>query len=975
MMTLTQAERLVRKIAEAISQPASDAQTAKLAQDYAEVCRAANRRLEQCAIMIEAGQFLQALQLAETPPPLLDLITLLSFRQAAEWRNYCQAHQLPWTEAFYDKYVRLLNNAYGKGIASDHPFYRDYRRAVMENDDVRALSILRVISRLNPADANTKEELKRLEEKLLRVKLENLSRVVATGDDAAIQACLQQLDVTGLPVPASHPAWQQAQVARCQEMLRRAEQLRQQGAWQEVEEVVEEIHALATRGNLRLPEAEADLWTDLEAWTAQQRATYAAEQDFRRAVSALEYELDASAAQQAANARLNKASASAAYHTLEEKWREAQRFGQALPEELVGQYRKCSDWLLQQIRAAERRQRLTAVMAVLVILGTIGAVIPYFLTSARQHEFAQRFQRLESERNASAVESLLAAAPASWKSNPRMAESLDKARDFVTREKELKQTFDQKLAGLQNIAAAGFRGASVEIGPNRASCDHALNLLAPEYQAAAKSALDAWDIRWQAFRNAEMGGVLNQAEAAAEGLNSTNSVELVRASMSQIQARLSGLAPLEAQPPPLEQGLADRIGRLTNKVEIWTATTEKWEQAQAALGHAQSLEQYLASLDQLAASPFATLAQREAVEGIARLQISQEGLLGQLLLPGNRPAWHILTNVTGWSASLMPEQPTSQEKDLYFKLRDDKNVRDVYAYELITNGRPGNPYQSHPIFVQGAMAPNKAGDESGMVHDPALFQDSLHFVQTAYSDWNYIKVERLYRTQECDSYERLGLGELIDANTGNYQKPILQIFDQLNQEAKASAAFRAFVTLKFLAVAQVRPDDWGLLWCPSAAAHIQALTDLGAKDIRSGDWMVPDRSDKFERPLQEYFAQARAIPLEKQARFLQQLARGTCERGFSFAGFMDAFGHPVLLALGSPAVELCGWSKSGSATVLLRKAASGAGYASLAEPLPYSPLFAFAGDRRELLLQTLTATGYPAALAGPILPPFFGSAL
>src|SRR5271169_3524355 len=107
MITITQAERLVRKIAEVVGQPASDTQTAKLAQDYADLCRVANRRLEQCAIMIEAGQSLQALQLAETLPPLLDLITVLSFRQAAEWRAYCQTHNLPLTEPFYDKYVRL----------------------------------------------------------------------------------------------------------------------------------------------------------------------------------------------------------------------------------------------------------------------------------------------------------------------------------------------------------------------------------------------------------------------------------------------------------------------------------------------------------------------------------------------------------------------------------------------------------------------------------------------------------------------------------------------------------------------------------------------------------------------------------------------------------------------------------------------------------------------------------------------------
>src|SRR5580658_7280905 len=127
MTTITQAERVVRKIIEALAQPPSETQAAKLAQDYADLCRAASRRLEQCALMIEAGQSLQALQLAETPPPLLDLITVLSFREAADWRAYCQGHQLPWSEAFYDKHLRQLNSAYGKGIAADHPYYRDYR--------------------------------------------------------------------------------------------------------------------------------------------------------------------------------------------------------------------------------------------------------------------------------------------------------------------------------------------------------------------------------------------------------------------------------------------------------------------------------------------------------------------------------------------------------------------------------------------------------------------------------------------------------------------------------------------------------------------------------------------------------------------------------------------------------------------------------------------------------------------------------
>src|SRR5215475_7375144 len=125
MMTLAQAERLVRKISESLGQPALEAQAPKLAQDFAELGRAASRRLEQCAVMIEAGQELQALQLAETPPPLLDVITLLSFRLAADWRAYCQGHGLPAVEPFFDKYVRLLNTAYGKGNTGENPFYKD----------------------------------------------------------------------------------------------------------------------------------------------------------------------------------------------------------------------------------------------------------------------------------------------------------------------------------------------------------------------------------------------------------------------------------------------------------------------------------------------------------------------------------------------------------------------------------------------------------------------------------------------------------------------------------------------------------------------------------------------------------------------------------------------------------------------------------------------------------------------------------
>ena len=87
-------------------------------------------------------------------------------------------------------------------------------------------------------------------------------------------------------------------------------------------------------------------------------------------------------------------------------------------------------------------------------------------------------------------------------------------------------------------------------------------------------------------------------------------------------------------------------------------------------------------------------------------------------------------------------------------------MRDVYAYELIANPRPNNPYHIPTrSLCRARWLPIAAADERAWSTIRPFIQDSLHFVQTAYSDWDYIKVKRLYRTRECDSYERLGLGE------------------------------------------------------------------------------------------------------------------------------------------------------------------------------------------------------------------------
>src|ERR1035438_10014558 len=174
-MTLLEIERLVRKISELLKQVGNPALAPKLAEDFAAACHAANLRLQQCEAMIKAGDRQQAIQLAETAPNLLDLVTVLEFRGSDEWRGYCQQNSLPIADRIDARSVQTLNRCYAQGITTDHPLYAAYRSAVLSRNDEEALKTLQSITRLNPADTNAASELARLDAKVLDRKSTRLN--------------------------------------------------------------------------------------------------------------------------------------------------------------------------------------------------------------------------------------------------------------------------------------------------------------------------------------------------------------------------------------------------------------------------------------------------------------------------------------------------------------------------------------------------------------------------------------------------------------------------------------------------------------------------------------------------------------------------------------------------------------------------------------------------------------------------------
>src|SRR5215469_12358287 len=232
-MTLLETERLIRKITDVLQQSGGP-DAPRFAESYAAACHAVNLRLQQCEAMIRANDRHQAIQLAETDPNLLEFITLLEFRNAENWRSFCQQNALAVPERIDAEAIKALKQCYAQGISTDHPLYAAYRKAALTRNDQEALNTLRSITRLNATDSNATAELARLDAKVLAAKLDHLSGTVQGGDAALVATETEAIEAYGFKTRLDGDIWRKANSIRCGVLLDQATQAKTASNWQEV---------------------------------------------------------------------------------------------------------------------------------------------------------------------------------------------------------------------------------------------------------------------------------------------------------------------------------------------------------------------------------------------------------------------------------------------------------------------------------------------------------------------------------------------------------------------------------------------------------------------------------------------------------------------------------------------------------------------------------------------------------------------
>jgi hypothetical protein len=1002
-------EKLIQKIREALAEPGDLMALQLLAAQYAQLCADANRRLGQCAEMIGRGNKYQTLQLAETKPSLLDLVSLLSFDRQQDWRAFCKERNLPTPEKLDEKGVRLLNDLYATGIPPTEEMWKVFRTAIAENDDLRALSIVRTILSRDGADADARREVARLEKKIVRAKLAELKGSVERRDGADVVRLMSEVESVTPETPEDEGWAAAAEVRRlhfkaqaereCGTLLGRVRGEQEEAAWASALGTLAQVQALCAQHGIELEPELARTFSEAQAWATKLQSEHAREQAWQQALGALELQVQVVLDKEVGDRQRPLPELREDRMLLSKRWHELEQFRREVPAETVTRTRRALSALKGHIDCAERlRKMLLGAAAVLLLAATIaGGVFSVRYWKAR--EFARELgETVNAGRALPVAKSLesLRASHGELLGNAALSARMNEAEAWLTSQQTRAANLERNVAQLKETHLAnGFAQAAPEaIQAQLVQTREALGTVAEDLRTRAESGLLEVENKFDEFLGSQRGmqhgqfrEALEKAEALAySGLEFTKPPEEVRAVLAQVAPLVATLermsAPALAALKPIDSDLA-KFELLKNRLSKFEDETQKRAAVEQACEAATSLETYLQALDGYTKTAFLQSLELRSAKAVRDAVKDADTIAAALLMPADPAGWaHFKAN--RGRRTLQPDDVTPAEKTIFLGLRDDDNLREIYRYEYTDpRNNTGAPF----IYAQERLARSEAMVGSvdhksvtltGRVYLPWKSKSAVAFAAETFkaeiigAGRNGTLPEKEQLTAESQLFTRLALPSLVDDVVSGYRRPVLGFLDAV-VAGQADPLFKGYLYARLMELAEQRPFAWGLHWT-SARTHARRLAEIAAPSLGSGDWMTPARQSALSRPLSEFFNGLKGVSYVRQAAVFSQLVEKAYAAGLPYAGFVKAEGAPHLVGEGIDAAELWGLAaESRQPALLFRRAKDG--WQKLAEPLALTPLFFCKLDRAKTLAEVCKAAdvapGNPAITSG--LPPFFAT--
>ncbi|MCH8474926.1 MAG: hypothetical protein LAT55_06830 [Opitutales bacterium] len=164
-----------------------------MAREFTNRWDTACQRLEDCDRLREYGDDYTAVQIAETPPPLLDELDTLTFGELEHWKTLCEEKGWPFPIYDYDPVaIEKLQELYAKPLNADHELYRELQGAILKKEFPKALPVLRELHHNYPEDESLEQQRKVFEKKTLEIYEQEIQNLLAREEnDQAIDRWLE----------------------------------------------------------------------------------------------------------------------------------------------------------------------------------------------------------------------------------------------------------------------------------------------------------------------------------------------------------------------------------------------------------------------------------------------------------------------------------------------------------------------------------------------------------------------------------------------------------------------------------------------------------------------------------------------------------------------------------------------------------------------------------------------------------------
>ncbi len=191
---MTAEERLVGQIRDFLRRYSQEKDPAieEVADQYAELCRQINERLVKCNDFLEKGMRSEAVQEAQVPPPLIDLVDTVNFPEVTKWRNLCADLEMTVFPPLRMEIVdRLRQECSTEEFLS--PLLHEYRRLVHQGALDERIRVLRRIRELDPENPVWEENLAPLEKDQQAKLLPVARKALAENDIPRLQKLYDDL--------------------------------------------------------------------------------------------------------------------------------------------------------------------------------------------------------------------------------------------------------------------------------------------------------------------------------------------------------------------------------------------------------------------------------------------------------------------------------------------------------------------------------------------------------------------------------------------------------------------------------------------------------------------------------------------------------------------------------------------------------------------------------------------------------------